>query len=207
MRDAVRPDEYEAACLDLIAKFKTLRTALRDSGVPDVEHFMAVYKMDCTAAAARLLRSGMPATIEHGKPRCARRDAAAPALRAAHRLTRQRAGRVGARRSGTDNAAAAVAEATQHFITAMDVLKLGMHEVDQVQPPLADLLACLHRVPQLPPDFEGKVKVRDWLARLNSMRAVDKLDEEAVRQLAFDLDTAYTAFMRALGGGGAPSAG
>ncbi len=69
MRDAAKPDEYEAACLDLIAKFKTLRTALRDDGVPDVEHFMATYKMDCASAAARLLRSGLPATIEHGKAR------------------------------------------------------------------------------------------------------------------------------------------
>lgn len=71
VRDAVKPEEYETACLDLLAKFKTLRAALRDDGVPDVEHFMATYKMDCASAAARLLRSGMPATIEHGKPRCA----------------------------------------------------------------------------------------------------------------------------------------
>jgi ESCRT-I complex subunit VPS28 len=65
VRDAVRSEEYEAACLDLIAKFKTLRTALRDDGVPDVEHFMATYRMDCASAAQRLLRSGLPATIEH----------------------------------------------------------------------------------------------------------------------------------------------
>ena len=103
-----------------------------------------------------------------------------------------------------------MAEATQHFITAMDVLKLGMHEVDQVQPPLSDLLLSLHRVPQLPPDFVGKVKARDWVARLAAMRAVDRLDEEAVRQLAFDLDSSYASFMRALGGGaggvGSPNA-
>jgi hypothetical protein len=80
VRDAVRPDEYEAACLDLIAKFKTLRTALREDGVPDVEHFMATYQMDCSSAAARLLRSGVPATIEHGKPRCARERARAETL-------------------------------------------------------------------------------------------------------------------------------
>ena len=113
-------------------------------------------------------------------------------------------------RAQPDNAAAAVAEATQHFITAMDVLKLGMHEVDQVQPPLSDLLLSLHRVPQLPPDFVGKAKARDWVARLAAMRAVDRLDEEAVRQLAFDLDSAYAAFMRQLGGGaggvGSPNA-
>ena len=159
--------------MDLLAKFKTLRTALRDDGVPDVEHFMATYKMDCASAAVRLLRSGLPATIEHGKPR-----------------------------GGGNNTAATVAEATQHFITSLDVLKLGMHEVDQVQPPLSDLLTSLHRVPQLPPDFEAKAKVKDWLARLGAMRAVDRLADSEVRQLAFDLESGYNAFIRTLGGGG-----
>ncbi len=103
-------------------------------------------------------------------------------------------------RTGNDNAASVVAEATQHFITAMDTLKLGMHDVDQLQPPLSDLLACLHRVPQLPPDFEGKAKARDWLARLNGMRASDKLEERDARQLSFDLEQAYNNFLRVLGG-------
>lgn len=191
VRDAVRPAEYEAACLDLLAKFKTLRTALRDDGVPDVEHFMATYKMDCSSAAVRLLRSGLPATIEHGKPRHAPWRAAAPARRWLTRLDR----------GGGSQTAATVAEATQHFITSLDVLKLGMHEVDQVQPPLSDLLTSLHRVPQLPPDFEAKGKVKEWLARLGAMRAVDRLGESDVRQLSFDLESGYNAFIRTLGGG------
>ncbi len=37
--------------------------------VPDVEEFMANYNMQCPMAAKRLIHSGMPATIEHGKPR------------------------------------------------------------------------------------------------------------------------------------------
>ena len=189
VRDAVRPEEYESACLDLLAKFKTLRTALRDDGVPDVEHFMATYKMECSSAAVRLLRSGLPATIEHGKPR--RALAALTRLALAHARCR----------GGGSKAAATVAEATQHFITSLDVLKLGMHEVDQVQPPLSDLLTSLHRVPQLPPDFEAKAKVKEWLARLGAMRAVDKLGESDVRQLSFDLESGYNAFIRTLGGG------
>lgn len=198
VRDAARPEEYETACLDLIAKFKTLRAALRDDGVPDVEHFIATYQMDCASAAARLLRSGLPATIEHGKPRRGARRAAF-----GHRCARSDC----LCRGGTGDAAAQVAEATQHFITSLDVLKLGMHEVDQVQPPLHDLLASLHRVPQLPLHFEGKAKVRDWLARLGGMRAVDKLDDGSVRQLAYDLEGAYNAFIRALGGEQGPSEG
>ena len=38
--------------------------------VPDVEKFMAEYNMQCPMAAKRLIYSGMPATVEHGKPRC-----------------------------------------------------------------------------------------------------------------------------------------
>jgi hypothetical protein len=39
--------------------------------VPDVESFMADYNMQCPMAAKRLIYSGMPATVEHGKPRSA----------------------------------------------------------------------------------------------------------------------------------------
>jgi ESCRT-I complex subunit VPS28 len=101
VRDVVSAKEYEPACTKLIAQFRTLKTALRDT-VPDVEQFMKDYKMDCPAALNRLLVSGIPATVEH---KSASSD------------------------SGT---AAAVAECVQHFITAMDTLKLNMLAVDQV---------------------------------------------------------------------------
>ena len=39
--------------------------------MPDVEKFMADYNMQCPMAAKRLIYSGMPATVEHGKPRYA----------------------------------------------------------------------------------------------------------------------------------------
>lgn len=37
--------------------------------VPDVQQFMADYNMQCPMAAKRLIYSGLPATVEHGKPR------------------------------------------------------------------------------------------------------------------------------------------
>ncbi len=52
-----------------------------------------------------------------------------------------------------------VAETVQHFITAMDSLKLEMTAVDQLYPILSDLLASLGRITQLPPDWSGKLKV------------------------------------------------
>ena len=96
VRDAISAKDYEPLCEKLIAQFRTLWETLRDTvpgtlhsafspctctacmlrdtaapQVPDVEKFMAEYNMQCPMAAKRLIYSGMPATVEHGKPRCA----------------------------------------------------------------------------------------------------------------------------------------
>lgn len=175
VRDLVPSADYEAECLKLIAQFKTLSTSLRDA-VPSVERFAEAYKMDCPAALNRLLVSGVPATVEH---RMAAMSASAGAAA---------------------SSAAAVAECVQHFITAMDSLKLNMVAVDQVYPLLSDLSGSLAKLGGgiLPPDFEGRVKVKDWLARLSKMGAADELTEQQARQLHFDLESSYNAFMAAL---------
>ena len=165
VRGAMDASEYEPACENLIAQFKTLRRALQ-STVPDIKEFMRQYNMDCPAALARLVDSGMPATLEHG-----------------------------ARKADASQSAATVAETVQFFITAMDGLKINMVAVDQVYPLLSDLLQSLHKVPQLPPTFEGKEKGAAWLRTLNGMPASAELDENQVRQLLFDLESSYNAFM------------
>lgn len=85
--------------------------------VPDVEQFMLTYNMQCPMAVRRM-KSGMPATLEHG----------------------------GAQPDATKSSAYAVAETVQHFITTMDCLKINMVAVDQVYPLLSDLLQGLNRV-------------------------------------------------------------
>ena len=82
---------------------------------------MATYNMQCPMAARRLIHSGMPATIEHGKPM-----------------------------GSSSSAAVAVAETVQHFITTMDSLKLNMVAVDQVYPLLTDLVQSLNKVRACP---------------------------------------------------------
>ncbi|GBG91065.1 hypothetical protein CBR_g51799 [Chara braunii] len=168
VRDVINGKQYEPACNKLIGQFKTLRTSLKDT-VPDVENFMRTYKMDCPAAVNRLLVVGIPATLEHGKP-C----------------------------ESSGSTTVAVAETVQHFITAMDSLKLNMVAVDQLYPLLCDLLGSLNRVANLGPDFDGKVKLKEWLGRLSKMAASDELNESQSRQLMFDLESAYTAFMNSL---------
>ncbi|URE41137.1 Vacuolar protein sorting-associated protein [Musa troglodytarum] len=110
VRDLVSSAEYEAECLKLIAQFRTLHSALRGA-VPSLDRFAEAYRLDAPAGINRLLVSGVPATVEH-------------------------------RAAGSSTAAAsaaAVAECVQHFITAMDSVKLNMVAVDQVHPPLRSL--------------------------------------------------------------------
>ncbi|XP_042478249.1 vacuolar protein sorting-associated protein 28 homolog 2-like [Macadamia integrifolia] len=169
VRDIISSAEYEPECLKLIAQFKTLTSTLKDT-VPSVERFVDTYKMDCPAALNRLIVSGVPATVEH-------RAAAA---------------------ASTTTSAAIVAECVQNFITAMDSLKLNMVAVDQVYPLLSDLSASLNKLSLLPPDFEGRVKMKEWIARLSKMGASDELTEQQSRQLHFDLESSYNSFMVAL---------
>jgi len=97
-----------------------------------------------------------------------------------------------------DDSARTVAETVQFFITAMDLLKLNQAAVDQIQPYLTELLESLSKVSHLPQDWEGKTKIRNWLVLLHKMRASEELDAEQVRQLSFDLDSAYNAFHKSL---------
>jgi ESCRT-I complex subunit VPS28 len=99
---------------------------------------------------------------------------------------------------GGDNTAVTVAEAVQHFITTMDAVKLEQRAVDELQPLLSDLMDALTRLPETPNDFEPNRKVKNWLQKLNEMRAVDQIDEDDARQLYHDLDSAYAEFTRYL---------
>jgi ESCRT-I complex subunit VPS28 len=169
VRDIIPPAEYETECHKLIAHFKTLASSLKDT-VPSIERFADTYRMDSPAAINRLVTSGVPATVEH-------RAASA---------------------SSTSTSAAIVAECVQNFITAMDSVKLNMVAVDQVHSLLSDLFASLNKLSILPPDFEGKTKMKDWISRLSKMGAADELTEQQARQLHFDLESSYNSFMAAL---------
>eukprot|EP00548_Thalassiothrix_antarctica_P013100 CAMPEP_0194169198 /NCGR_PEP_ID=MMETSP0154-20130528/3854_1 /TAXON_ID=1049557 /ORGANISM="Thalassiothrix antarctica, Strain L6-D1" /LENGTH=212 /DNA_ID=CAMNT_0038880453 /DNA_START=54 /DNA_END=692 /DNA_ORIENTATION=- len=94
--------------------------------------------------------------------------------------------------------AVTVAEVVQHFITTMDAVKLEQRAVDELQPLLSDLMEALTRLPETPNDFDPNRKIQNWLQKLNSMRAVEQIDEDDARQLYYDLDSAYAEFTRYL---------
>lgn len=80
----------------------------------------------------------------------------------------------------------------------MDKLRLEIRAMDDLHPDLRDLVDTMNRLSILPSDFEGKQKVAEWLATLNSMQASDELSESQVRQLLFDLESSYASFNKVL---------
>ncbi|MEW5320341.1 MAG: hypothetical protein WDW38_011421 [Sanguina aurantia] len=172
IRDAIAADEYENACSKLIQQFRVLRGSLKDE-VPDVERFMVDYNMQCPAAAFRLLRSGLPATIEH-KTQSSR---------------------------SSDPESVAVAEVVALFITILDSCKLGMVAVDQIAPLLQDCMTSMGKLNSLPPNFQPRDTVKEWYTRLYGKAANFELGEDDNRQLSYELERAYTEFLLALKGG------
>ena len=69
-----------------------------------------------------------------------------------------------------------------------------------VHPLLTDVVGSLNRL-RLKGSFEGLEKIKQWAATLNRRSAADELSEEEVRQLLFELETAYNAFHTMLGAG------
>lgn len=61
---------------------------------------------------------------------------------------------------GGGGGARAVAETVQHFITAMDSLKLNLVAVDQICPILSDLISSMSKIATLPPEFAPKTKAK-----------------------------------------------
>mmetsp|Transcript_17221 Transcript_17221/g.58473 ORF Transcript_17221/g.58473 Transcript_17221/m.58473 type:complete len:242 (-) Transcript_17221:47-772(-) len=165
-RDAITDSAYQEACQRLIAQFRTTESALLGTGT-----------IRSTDEFVRQFQVDCP--------------------RAYDRLLRTGVPATVLHPSNDDRGdSVTVAETVQHFITAMDSVKLEQRAVDELHPLISDLMASLTRVAGLPQDFEGLAKMRHWLEVLNKMRAADEVDEDQARQLAFDLESSYTAFHR-----------
>lgn len=94
------------------------------------------------------------------------------------------------KRDGSENYACF--RASEGFITLSDALKLNLTAVDELLPLVRDLQASIVGIPNLPP-LAGIERIAGWLVTLNRMRASESLDEGSCRQLALDVEQAYTA--------------
>lgn len=193
-RDAITPAEYTDACNRLISQFKATEKGLTLSKtIANADQFFQEYQIDCPRAYERLVVSGMLSSIFYINNKlklyksCFIVAIGVPAT-VMHPTSDTRADTV------------IVAETVQAFITTMDALELGQRAVDEIHPQFSDLVAALARVRTLPADFEGLEKMKNWLQRLNAMRAADNIDDNDARQLLFDIQSTYAAFHKHLGG-------
>ena len=103
--------------------------------------------------------------------------------------------------SGNDGSSAKhIAETVQNFITLMDALKLAYTAIDMVQPLVSDLVASMQKTSN-GKDSTSREKMQNWLVLLNQRSAAEELNEEEVRQLLYDADTAYGQFHQSLSQG------
>ena len=128
--------------------------------------------MECPRATERI-RIGLPLTIE------------SPTVTAKGPSGGSAAG-------NSDVNATLVVAATENFITFLDAIKLGLTEKDVLHPYLVEIIQAVNKVTDQ--EFENKGQIVSWLIKLNQMRASEKLSEEQVRQLDFDINQAYRGF-------------
>jgi len=91
-----------------------------------------------------------------------------------------------------------VFEAVQTYITTLNGLELDMRDVDQLHPNLSNLMASLNKVKKLSEDHLAKVKVKEWLVKLNEKPASYRLTDDELRQMTFELQTAYDNWYRTI---------
>ena len=178
-RDLVPTSEYDECLGKLVARFDRVDGQLRathQARYRGYRDFMEEYDMtsSCAAAGSRLAETLL------GRERAAA-NAAAMAQAEEKKLNPQE-----------------VLEATQHFITAMDALKLHQTAADQLHPVISDLISAVRRVAA---QFEQLPRLENWLRKLDSMHASEQLDETETREMLFDIDRGYQAFHRHLGEG------
>jgi ESCRT-I complex subunit VPS28 len=102
----------------------------------------------------------------------------------------------GGRGSGAKPDALAVSETTGAIIQALDAVKLGLLEVDQLAPYWAAAVESLNRHAWLPADV--KASLTEWKRTVGGLKASDVLSAAQARQLMFDLESTFNNFRATL---------
>lgn len=84
-----------------------------------------------------------------------------------------------------------IAEATSSFITLMDAIKLNYDSKDTLHPLFSDVLIKSGKISN---DFEGRSKLVSWLIQLNKMPISDSLNDNQLKEMLWDVNSAYTGF-------------
>ncbi|KAG0690169.1 Vacuolar protein-sorting-associated protein 28 [Pichia californica] len=89
----------------------------------------------------------------------------------------------------------AIAEATSAFITLMDAIKLNYDTKDTLHPLFSDVLTKSGKIST---DFENRNKLVSWLIKINKMPLFETFDETQLKEMLWDVDSAYNGFFNQL---------
>jgi len=164
VKGVISNDAYEKHCQQILAQFKTLRTALQ-SKIPDIRAFLNQHGIKCPLAEERLLGAGVAATSLH------------------------KTGDVGA---SLAFACSSTTSDFITLMNAIQLGQKSVYEVMPLLRDLQSNIVKIPSLPvsQLQPIG----KMAEWLATLNNMRAADNLTDEQVVQLDLDVQMAFTSF-------------
>lgn len=139
---------------------------------PTIASFIEAFSMTCSSAAVRLERA-IPATLEHAD------SGMVMEIKDAVRRT---------------------SDVTESMIGLMDTIKVYSNACtrDVLDEPLNIAIASLNKAAVVVPDFKERETLLRWKARLSTMHAVDRLEDNEVRQMLMEVDSVYGAFKQRL---------
>eukprot|EP00405_Crypthecodinium_cohnii_P013774 CAMPEP_0206459504 /NCGR_PEP_ID=MMETSP0324_2-20121206/24210_1 /ASSEMBLY_ACC=CAM_ASM_000836 /TAXON_ID=2866 /ORGANISM="Crypthecodinium cohnii, Strain Seligo" /LENGTH=304 /DNA_ID=CAMNT_0053931057 /DNA_START=104 /DNA_END=1018 /DNA_ORIENTATION=- len=164
IRGSVKSEDYDRHIKELLKAFTMLKNAMRDT-YGDLRVWIRSQGLECPLAEERLLGTGLPATALYGT-------------------------------SDKTSDGAACFQASTAAITLLDFLNLDRSSgaaVDALFPLVRDLQASLVAIKGMPNTLPGLDRILEWLVTLNGLRASDTLSSEQCRQLALDVETAFSS--------------
>lgn len=183
VRDSLSLEEYQERCSKLLSQYTSgIATIVGTSDFTSLDEFCAKYRISYPLAVARVKEgkpAGLPIVPEVIVP-------TAPAVVPVPKGT----------------SAVKVAETVQNFITLMDALKLSFRAKDQLHPLLSDLMTSITQhdtdTQDETPELEGKGRIVKWLIRINQMKVSEEISEEEARELFFEVEGLYAAYLKTL---------
>lgn len=180
--------DNRANVYSLIQTIQALEKAyIKDAVTPNEYTKQCNILLDQFKAAFKLIKEKFPDVESFSKKYLLHCSAA---------LERIKDGRPITIRDDRGNLSKSIFEIVSLFITVMDRLRLEIRAMDELHPDIKELHETMSRMSSLPSDFDGRLKVQKWLEVLNAMQASDELSEDQVRQMLFDIESAYNDFNR-----------
>lgn len=213
LKDCIDDDVYTDQAMKMMAQYKSICTdnaRVTQCYHEDLDIFVQMYSlMNCSNGVQRL-KKGIPATVEHFQLKSG--DGSLVPSGNLNNASDSQSGNGDTTSIGGSSQhqvhsqntmldGKAVAETTGNFITLMDALKLKYNTKDQLHPLMSALLLSVNKVFNSSPLLKNRIslfkerqQLVEWVIKLNHLKVGQKLSENEIKDMLFDLDQAYKGF-------------